>query len=106
MSEAAFKREFDAAFFDVWAGVAEDIDAVYTSPTNVVTPVQVLMDTGVAQFGDDFAPVSAYSTFITFRREQVEPVTGGTVVVGGVTYTLAQRVDRGDESLSRWGVQS
>jgi hypothetical protein len=106
VSEATFKRAFDEAFFAAWADGVEDLDAVYTSPDAVATPVQVLVDTGVEQFGDDSAPVSAESTFITFRRAQIEPATGGTVVVGGVTYTLAQRVSRSDESLSRWAVQS
>ena len=106
MSEADFKRAFDAAFFDAWASVAGGIDALYTSPDGSSMPVQVLIDTGIVQFGDDSAPVSAYSTFATLRRAQVEPVAGAAVVVDGATYTLVQRVDSSDESLSKWAVQS
>lgn len=105
MSEAAFKRDFDSMFFKAWAGIVGGLDAVYTSPTGVVTLVQVLVDTGIEQFGDDYAPVSSYSTFVTFMRTQLEPEVTGTVVVDGLTYTLAQRVHSSDESLTRWAVQ-
>lgn len=105
MSEAAWRREFDAAFFGTWDAAMGGISAVYTSPVGVVSTVQVLVDTGIAQFGDDVAPVSTYSTFVTFRRAQLEPELFGTVVVEGVTYTLAQRVDLSDESLSKWAVE-
>lgn len=106
MSEAAFKRAFDEAFFGAWAGVAGGLDALYTAPAGGSITVQALVDTGVVQFGDDAAPVSAYSTFITLRRAQIEPVAGATVVVDGATYTLVQRVDSSDESLSKWAVQA
>jgi len=106
MSEATFKREFDAAFFAAWGDLAGGLDALYTPPIGAAVTVQVLVDTGVAQFGEDFAAVSHYRTFLTFRREQIEPETGATVLVGGITYTLAQRVDSSDESLSRWAVQA
>lgn len=105
MSEAGLKQAFDAAFFAAWANLAGGIDALYTPPAGAAVTVQVLVDTGVAQFGDDFAAVSHYSTFITFRRAQVEPEGGATVVVDGITYTLAQRVESSDESVSRWAVQ-
>jgi hypothetical protein len=105
MSEAGLKADFDAVFFDAWADLAGGIDALYTPPVGAPETVQVLVDTGVAQFGDDFAAVSHYSTFVSFRRGQVEPETGATVVVDGMTYTLAQRVDSSDESISRWAVQ-
>lgn len=105
MSEAVWKRDFDASFFDTWGGAMGGLDAVYTPPAGAPVTVQVLMDVGIAQFGDDLAPVSHYDTYITFRREQLEPAQFATVVVDGVTYTLAQRVDSSDESLSRWGVQ-
>lgn len=105
MSEAAFKREFDATFFASWGDTMGDIDAVYTPPAGTPVTVQVLVDTGISQFGEDDAPVSHYDTFVTFRRAQVEPQQFGTVVVDGVTYTLAQRIDSSDESLSRWAVQ-
>ena len=105
MSEAGLKREFDAAFFAAWADLAEELDALYTPPVGAALTVQVLIDTGVAQFGDDFAAVSHYSTFATFRRAQVEPESGATIVADGTTYTLAQRVDSSDESATRWAVQ-
>ncbi len=105
MSEAQFKRDFDASFFDAWSGAMGGIDAVYTSVAAVDTPVQVLVDTNVEQFGDDPSAVSYFSTHISFRRAQVEPETGATVVVDGATYTLVQRVPNSDESLSRWVVQ-
>lgn len=106
MSEAGLKREFDAAFFAAWADLAGDLDALYTPPGGVAVTVQVLVDTGVAQYGNDFAAVSHYSTFVTFQRAQVEPESGATLVVDGITYTLAQRVDSSDESVSRWAVQA
>lgn len=106
MSEAAFKQSFDEAFFGAWGTAVGGIDALYVSPGGTPTTVQVLVDKGIAQFGDDFAPVSSYTTFVTFRRAQVEPEVTGTVIVDGTTYTLAQRVDSSDESLSKWGVQS
>lgn len=105
MSEANLKREFDAAFFAAWGDLAGELDALYTPPGGVAETVQVLVDTGVAQFGEDFAAVSHYSTFVTFRRAQVEPEAGATLVVDGTTYTLAQRVESSDESVSRWAVQ-
>lgn len=105
MSEAQFKRDFDVAFFAAWGELAGGIDGLYTPPLGAAVTVQVLVDTGVAQFGDDFAAVSHYSTFATFRRAQIEPVEGATLVVDGITYTLAQRVDSSDESLSRWAVR-
>ena len=105
MSEANLKREFDAAFFTAWANLASELDALYTPPGGVAQTVQVLVDTGVAQFGEDFSAVSHYSTFVTFRREQIEPESGATLVVDGTTYTLAQRVESSDESVSRWAVQ-
>ena len=106
MSEAGLKQEFDAAFFAAWGDLAGGIDALYTPPAGAAVTVQVLVDTGIAQYGDDFAAVSHYSTFVSFRRAQVEPEGGATVVVAGIPYTLAQRVDSSDESLSRWAVQS
>jgi len=105
MSEAALKQAFDAAFFVAWANLAGGIDALYTPPAGAAVTVQVLVDTGVAQFGGDFAAISHYSTFVSFRRAQVEPEGGATVVVDGITYTLAQRVESSDESVSRWAVQ-
>ena len=106
MSEAAWKREFDTAFYSAWGGAMGGLDAIYTAPAGLPVIVQVLVDVGVAQFGDDLAPVSHFDTYISFRREQMEPVQNATVVVDGVTYTLVQRVDLSDESLARWGVQS
>lgn len=105
MSEAAFKRGFDAAFFGAWEAAVGGLSALYVSPAGAMTPVEVLVDTVTDQFGDDLAPVSYAKTVISFRREQVEPEALGTVTVDGQTYTLAQRVDRSDESLSRWLVQ-
>ncbi|NRP55803.1 hypothetical protein AA93_02175 [Xylella fastidiosa subsp. pauca 11399] len=105
MSEATFKHAVDAAFFEAWADVVGGIDATYTSPRGVITPVQVLVDHGVLQFGDDLMPVSAYSTFITFRRDQIEPEPNATLTLAQTTYTLAQRVDSSDASLSKWAVR-
>lgn len=105
MSDAQFKRDFDAAFFAGWSDLAGGIDALYTPPIGAPITVQALVDTGIAQYGEDFATVSHYSTFVTFRRAQVEPESGATVAVDGITYTLAQRVDSSDESVSRWAVQ-
>ena len=105
MSEASFKRAFDAQFFEVWAGAMGEIVATYTAPFSTPVVVDVLVDTDIEQFGLDGAPVSTYDTYIAFRRQQIEPVQGAAVIVDGVTYTLAQRVRASDESLSRWGVQ-
>lgn len=108
MSEAAFLRQHDAAFFAAWAGVTGDLDATYTAPGSA-TPVacQVLMDHDVDQFladGDE-APVSVVATKATFRLEQVEPAAGGTLLVDGASYQLVQRVSGSDPSLSAWAVQ-
>lgn len=105
MSEAAWKREFDDAFFGAWGEAMGEIDAVYTPPAGAPVPVQVLVDTGIEQFGDDLAPVSTYASFVSFRLAQVEPVQFATVLVDGTTYRLVQRVDTSDQSLSRWAVQ-
>lgn len=105
MSEAAWKREFDTAFYSAWGGAMGGLDAIYTAPAGLPVIVQVLVDVGIDQFGTDLAPVSHFDTYISFRREQVEPEQNGILVVDGVTYTLAQRVDLSDESLSRWAVQ-
>ncbi|ALR05848.1 hypothetical protein XFHB_02130 [Xylella fastidiosa] len=105
MSEATFKHAVDAAFFEAWADVVGGIDATYTSPRGVITPVQVLVDHGVLQFGDDQVPVSVYSTFITFRRDQIEPEPNATLTLAQATYTLTQRVDSSDASLSKWAVR-
>jgi len=105
MSEAALIRAFDAAFFSAWADLAGGLDATYTAPNGVASVVQVLIDTGLAQFGEDFAPVSFYTTYATFRREQIEPQAGATRLVDATTYVLAQRVASSDQSLSRWAVQ-
>ena len=105
MSEADFKRDFDANFFASWGDAMGGLSATYTSPGGTVLPVDVLVDTGIVQFGDDLAPVSSFRTYLSFRRAQVEPEAQASVVVDGVTYLLVQRVDSSDESLSRWGVQ-
>lgn len=105
MSESGLKADFDAGFFEAWADLAGDLDAQYTPPGGAPLTVQVLIDTGVAQYGDDFAPVSHYDTVVVFLRGQVEPESGATLVVGGISYVLAQRIDPSDESISRWAVQ-
>lgn len=105
MSEAAFKRSFDANFFRSWGDAVGGLVATYVSPGGAVTDVDVLVDTVTDQFGDDLAPVAYPKIHITFRREQVQPEVLGKVTVDGQTYTLAQPVDWSDESLSRWVVQ-
>ncbi|HWH75552.1 MAG TPA: hypothetical protein VNV16_14940 [Methylibium sp.] len=108
MSEVDFLRQHDAAFFAAWAGVTGGLDASYSAPGSV-TPVtcQVLVDHDVDQFlpDDDAAPVSIMATKATFRREQLEPATGGTLVVDGNTYRLLQRVSGSDPSLSVWTLE-
>lgn len=105
MSEADFKREFDANFFAAWADTMGDIDATYTPPGGIAQAVQVLVDTNVAQFGDDLAPVATYSTVISFLRAQVEPEAEALVTVSGTSYRLVQRLEGSDESRSRWGAE-
>lgn len=105
MSEAAFMRSFDAAFFKAWAGVVGSLAGVYVSPGGTATLVQVLKESRTVDFGDAYAPVSLLRTVVIFQRAQVEPEIQGTVQVDGVTYTLAQRLEDGDESLSKWMVQ-
>lgn len=105
MSEAAWKRQFDADFDAAWAEAMGGIDAVYTPPGGAAITVQVLVDTGVEQFGEDGAPVSYHDRVVGFRREQIEPKTLGTVVVDGTTLKLVQRVERSDESRSWWAVE-
>lgn len=107
MSEAAFKRQFDEAFFEAWGDAMDGINAVYTSPDGLIVDVQVLVDTDVQQFGDDGAPVSEARTFISLRLAQLsplEPEAGAEVSLsgGGGCYRLVQRVEGSDESISRW----
>ncbi|UZW62758.1 hypothetical protein [Lysobacter enzymogenes] len=112
MSEAAFKRDSDAAFFADWSKEVGGIATTYVSLSGVERPVDVLVDTGSDQFGDDQAPVSSYSVHVIFRRAQVEPEQLGTVIVDGIPYVLVQRLEQShggiltDESLSVWGVQA
>lgn len=105
MSQRDFLQSFDAyafgAFFD--AGMA---DAATYTPLEGGAGVacRVLVDRGVRDFGDDFAPVSTFRVLVTFQLAQVTPSEGGTVAIGTETFTLVQRV-RADESISQWGVQ-
>lgn len=105
MSEAQFKHDFDAMFFNGWAAAVGGLNAIYTAPGGTALDCDVLVDTHVDQFGDDGSPVSGFATLITFRRAQIEPESGGEVAIDGKTWTLVQRVASSDESLSRWVVQ-
>lgn len=105
MSEAAFQRQFDAAFFGAWGGAMGGLAAQYTPAAGgPAVAVEVLRDTNVDQFGDDGTPISFHAVVLAFRREQIEPETGATVEVDGQTYTLVERIG-GDASLSRWAVR-
>jgi hypothetical protein len=112
MSQLTWKQQFASDFFAAWSGAVDGLDAVYTSPSGVVTPIRVLVDIGTDQFGDDLAPVSAYDVHLVFLLAEVVPEQGGTVNVDGTTYTLAQRLVQShsgidsDEVVSVWGVQS
>lgn len=106
MSEAAFIRERDADFFSAWSTVVGGIAATYTPPAGAPVACQVLLDHGVDQFAeDDRAPVSIMATRAAFRREELEPATGGTLVVEGTTYRLVQRISGSDPSLSVWTLE-
>ena len=108
MSDAAFRRQFDAAFFDAWAGVVGGLEAAYLAPGAATpVPVEVLKDVNVEQFGEDGAPIAFHAVVLTFRRTQVEPASRATVTLvdSGEVFTLAQHIG-GDESLSRWAVRA
>lgn len=103
MSEAAFRRDFDAAFVQAWGGVAGDVTGTYTSPSGTVTDgVHVLVDPAVDYFGDDEGQLSYEKALVSLFLAEVSPETGGTVLVDGQTYTLVKRTERCDESRSQW----
>lgn len=110
MSEAAFMAAHDAAFFAAWGRVTGGLSATYTPPAGAAVACSVLIDHNVEQFadGDDAAPVSSLGTTVTFRLAELAPVVpalGGTVVVDGITYALAQRLAGSDRSLAVWAVR-
>lgn len=103
MSEAAFRRSFDAAFLQSWGGAVGDVTGTYTSPTGtVVAGIHVLVDPAVDFFGDDDGQISYEKALVTLFLAEVAPETGATVLVDGQTYLLVKRTERCDESRSQW----
>lgn len=105
MSQRAWKQSFDAAAFAAFGDAMTDA-AIYTPPgPGASVDCRVLVDEGMGVFGDDAAPVSVFRISVAFQLAQVTPEAGGTVVIDGTTFTLVQRLEKSDASLSYWGVQ-
>jgi len=105
MSQLDTLRELDATLIGAFkdAGLADD--AVYTPPGGgAPVACEVMVDEGIAEFGEDLATVVGRRTLVSLQLRQVpNPVRGATVQVGAATYTLDIPESR-DQSLSRWVV--
>lgn len=103
MSEATFRRSFDADFRSVWGSAVGGIAGTYTSPLGTVTAgIDVLVDPAVDFFGDEQGQLSYEKALVTLFLEQVQPETNGTVLVDGETYYLVSRTEKCDGSRSQW----
>lgn len=105
MTQRDSLRELDAALITAFKGAGLADDATYTPPGGG-SPVscEVMVDEGIAEFGEDLATVVGRRTLVSLQLRQVpNPVRGATVQVGTDTYTLDIPESR-DQSLSRWVV--
>ncbi len=105
MTQRDSLRELDATLVAAFkaAGLADD--AIYTPPGGgAAIACEVMVDDGIAEFGEDLATVVGRRTLVSLQLRQVpNPVRGATVQVGAETYTLDIPESR-DQSLSRWVV--
>lgn len=105
MSQRETIRDLDASLIAAFkdAGLADD--AVYTPPGGgAPIACEVLVDEGIAEFGEDLATVVGRRTLVSLMLRQVpNPVREATVLVDGVTYVLDTPESR-DQSIDRWVV--
>ncbi|KAA2285429.1 head-tail joining protein [Arenimonas fontis] len=104
MSQRDALRDMDDTLLAAFkaAGLADD--AVYTPPGGDPISCDVMVDEGIAEFGEDLATVVGRRTMVSLLLRQVpDPVRGATVLVDGTTYTLDIPESR-DQSISRWVV--
>lgn len=108
MNQRDFLRTFDAAASQAFqaAGLADGA-LYYAGDTAVGQPCTVLVDRDVRDFDDteQFAPVPAAYTLVSFELREVSPAKGGFVelLASGERFRL-QKLVRDDASRSRWVV--
>lgn len=104
MSQRDTLRDMDDTLVAAFKGAGLADDAVYTPPAGAPVSCEVMVDEGIAEFGEDLATVVGRRTLVSLLLRQVpNPVRGATVVVDGTTYTLDIPESR-DQSISRWVV--
>ncbi|MEN5117504.1 hypothetical protein ABE488_09250 [Luteimonas sp. TWI662] len=109
MNQRDFMRAFDAAAGQAFqaAGLADSALYYDTADTAVGRPCTVLVDRDVRDFDDSeqFAPVPAAYTLISFELRDVSPAKGAIVELlpSGERFRL-QKLIRDDASRSRWVV--
>lgn len=105
MSQRDALRDMDDALMGAFKGAGMADDALYTAPGGgTPIPCEVLVDEGIAEYGEDLVTVVGRRTLVGLLLRQVPaPVRGATLLVDGVTYTLDVLESR-DQSMSRWVV--
>lgn len=104
MSQRDTLRDMDDTLVAAFKGAGLADDAVYTAPGGSAVACEVMVDEGIAEFGEDLATVVGRRTLVSLLLRQIpNPVRGATVVVDGTTYTLDIPESR-DQSISRWVV--
>lgn len=104
MSQRDALRDMDDALVAAFKGAGLADDAIYTPPGGDAVACEVMVDEGIAEFGEDLATVVGRRTLVSLLLRQIpNPVRGATVLVDGTTYTLDIPESR-DQSISRWVV--
>lgn len=107
MSQRQALRDLDAAIHGAMASAGLAEDGVYRAPgvagSDPGVPVRVYVDRDQQTLGE-YGQVVALRDQVALFREDVDPVRGGTVVIDGWRYELAERIGL-DDSLSTWNVR-
>lgn len=104
MSQADFLRNMDATLHAAFASAGMAETGTYTPPGGgAAVPVRVMVDRGVQAQGEYGVAVGPLIVVRILRADVVSPDAGGTLVIGGETFTL-DRLESEDESASRWVV--
>jgi hypothetical protein len=105
MSQQSTLREMDSLIASQMISAGMGDIGVYTAAGGgITTGISVLLDTVLAEFGDDAGSVAGTKTVLTLYLSEVPvPTRLSTVQIGAKVWKL-DSLDAQDESMSRWVV--